>query len=496
MKKSFRGVVALAALCVTVMLAGCSNTDSSMSADVSLPETESQTTTTTTATEPTTTTTTTSAATTTTTTTPTTTTPTTTTPETTTTTTAPTTESNGIVTQKASGEMYANCIANVRKGNSTEYDVIMQIPKNKKVKIIGKCDNGWYAVKVDGKTGYMAGSVLSDGKVATTTTKATTTTAFKGFEPDFQYMDESVIEDAQTNYVNRSGVILANLGTKYVRAMEVCGGNKSKAETYAKTLNKYKEALGDSVNVYCMVVPTSAAYYMPAKVGSADQGKYTKDVGAALKGITNVDVYSVLYEHRFEYLYSRSDFHWQPLAAYYSAQELARVSELPFKDISTYKQIIRTGYLGAFYALCNVPELRNSPDYFAYYKPDNLDKCTVTYYNTSFRNGYKGNMFFDNNGISSSYTVFIGTDSTICHVKTDVDNDRTLVIFKDSYGNALVPFLTNSYENIYLCDFRYFDINAIDFIKKVKATDLLFAMSPMASNSSSKVSMIDRNRTR
>ena len=72
--------------------------------------------------------------------------------------------------------------------------------------------------------------------------------------------------------------------------------------------------------------------------------------------------------------------------------------------------------------------------------------------------------------------MVFGADSRIAHVHTDCGNGRTLVIFKDSYGNALLPMLTGSFENIYLCDIRYFDRNAVDFIKEVGATDLLFSM--------------------
>ena len=50
-------------------------------------------------------------------------------------------------------------------------------------------------------------------------------------------------------------------------------------------------------------------------------------------------------------------------------------------------------------------------------------------------------------------------------------------MFKDSYGNAVVPNLTGSFENIYVCDMRYFDLNSIEFIKDVGATDVLFAMN-------------------
>ena len=38
---------------------------------------------------------------------------------------------------------------------------------------------------------------------------------------------------------------------------------------------------------------------------------------------------------------------------------------------------------------------------------------------------------------SMYYLVFMGGDDKITHVETDCKNGRTLVMFKDSYGNAL-----------------------------------------------------------
>ena len=50
-------------------------------------------------------------------------------------------------------------------------------------------------------------------------------------------------------------------------------------------------------------------------------------------------------------------------------------------------------------------------------------------------------------------------------------------MFKDSYGNALIPWLTSSFEDIYVVDIRYFKKNAVKYIKNVGATDVLFAMN-------------------
>lgn len=89
-------------------------------------------------------------------------------------TTVTTTKAKAVVTQKMSGTMYTNQAANMRKGNGTNYDKVTTLPMNTAVTITGKCDNGWYAVTADGKSGYMSGSVLSSEK---TVQKPVTTTA-------------------------------------------------------------------------------------------------------------------------------------------------------------------------------------------------------------------------------------------------------------------------------------------------------------------------------
>ena len=87
-------------------------------------------------------------------------------PATVTTTTTKKTTTTAIVTSKYNATMYANQTANVRKGNSTQYSIIDTVKVNTKVTVTGKCSNGWYAVEVNGKKGYMASSVLSDKQVS------------------------------------------------------------------------------------------------------------------------------------------------------------------------------------------------------------------------------------------------------------------------------------------------------------------------------------------
>lgn len=71
--------------------------------------------------------------------------------------------------------------------------------------------------------------------------------------------------------------------------------------------------------------------------------------------------------------------------------------------------------------------------------------------------------------------VILGSDDLIAHIKTNAKTGRNLVVIKESYGNGLIPFFTESFDNIYVLDLRYCEVNAIKFCKQVDATDLLFA---------------------
>ena len=79
--------------------------------------------------------------------------------------------------------------------------------------------------------------------------------------------------------------------------------------------------------------------------------------------------------------------------------------------------------------------------------------------------------------VANSYLRYMGGDSYVVKVKTAVNNGRKLVVVKDSYGNAEIPFYTSSFEEIYVVDVRYFERNLVNFIKTVGATDVLFTMS-------------------
>ena len=295
-----------------------------------------------------------------------------------------------------------------------------------------------------------------------------------------------------TNRIENN-IIVANSGTDHPRAVEQFCGNYNSDERYAKLVSSYAAAVGSNVHTWLMVPPTSQAFYQPddiAMINGSQQTHFDK-MCEFLTGVTPVPVIDAIAPHKNEPIYSRTDYHWQPLGAYYAASQFAAKAGVPFAALSTYEKKTADGYLGAFYRVNKIAELAKYPEPFTYYKPADNGSLVCTYYDTKFQNGVKSGLFFEGGAIT--YCVFVGKDNCILEVDTQTQNDRVLVIFKDSFGNALVPFLTQSFSKIYLCDIRYFDINAVSFIKNVGATDLLFAVCTTNAMATHNLNYIEQN---
>lgn len=292
----------------------------------------------------------------------------------------------------------------------------------------------------------------------------------------------AAIDMDDTVNITNNGIVV--VGT---RALMLYGGSYTVGENYAKVVSEYKKQLGSSVNVYCMVIPTSVEFYCPekAKQYTSEQLGNINNIYLNLKnGVKPVDAYTPLSLHVNEPIYFRTDHHWSSLGAYYAARQFAEAAEVPFADLTDYDEKVIDGYVGTMYSYSEDIVIKQNPEDFVYYVPKNVE-YTTTYYNyilgekntiIGMQDPYEANFFVDfSKDKSMLYCTFMGGDAKITDIKTSTKNGRKLAIFKDSYGNALPQFLFGSFEEIFVIDMRFFTYNAIDFFKEKGVTDLLFA---------------------
>lgn len=314
--------------------------------------------------------------------------------------------------------------------------------------------------------------------------------------------DEQTAEEDERNpggYVNKltanekakvsnAGIVIIGRGEN-VRALMCYGGSAKAGTPYANVCNKYSETF-PNVNIYCMIVPSAAAFYMPEKVQ-----KMSKDQSATIRNIYNhldsavqaVDVYTVLGEHAGEDIYLRTDHHWSPLGAYYAARKFAEVADVPFHNLDEpgyYQPDTVFRFVGSMYGYSKDISVKNAPEDFIYYKPlKAIYETTFVQYQVdedyqvvSVGRPHKDEFFKTfRDGSSLAYSTFMGGDTKLTQVRTNVANGRRLIILKDSYGNALPGYLFYSFEEIHVIDGRYFTHNMKEYVAKHGITDILFA---------------------
>ena len=267
-----------------------------------------------------------------------------------------------------------------------------------------------------------------------------------------------------------NGVLIVNK-----RGIMLFGGWETMGENYAHTLSRFKESAPD-INMYSMVIPTVCSFYTPEEFQHliTSEKANIDYINKTLVGVTPIDVYGALEKHKDEPIFMRTDHHWSSLGAFYACEAFSAEARVPFARIEEYDRKSKDDYVGTLYTFSNNIILKENPEEFFWYIP--RAHFTTTFYNNSFGNPREGDYFMniDNVAPVSYYMVYMAGDDHIVRVQTDVHNGRRLCIIKDSYGNALAPWLTSSFEEIY--------INAISFLREHGMTDVLFAMNSFSAN--------------
>lgn len=273
------------------------------------------------------------------------------------------------------------------------------------------------------------------------------------------------------------------------RIMMPTSPNNHKA--LGSVLSRISKALPD-VKVYSITGPTSAAFYGSEKysTGAYDQNMAEKDIESTAQGVTVVKVCDMLHEHRDEDIYFRSDVHWDPLGAYYAYKAFCQSAGIAAADIDedftrgTYEPFLG-GLYSQIYKLPQASRLKNNPEKLDYYIP------RVGYRMTLFSDPVKRiggtvdsiiNTDFRSLG-AYKYSCYAWGDNPLEMIESDSGKDRSLLIIKDSFGSAFVPFLVPNYSKIFILDPRGFNregapkFDAKTLIEEEKIDDVIILLA-------------------
>ncbi|MBM7568733.1 DHHW family protein [Paenibacillus sacheonensis] len=262
---------------------------------------------------------------------------------------------------------------------------------------------------------------------------------------------------------------------------------------YAAAINKFKASVHSNVRVYALLAPSAAAFLNDSKYREMSDSQ--KDAFSAIykqlsKGVNGVDAYSALEQHRSEYIYFRTDHHWTALGAYYAYTQLMKsMGEKP-DSLSDYKKGTITGFLGSSYKATLSSNLKSHPDTITYYVPDGGYTYTVRTKKSTSRQVVDPHYATAGNGF---YAVFLGGDFPEGQILTVNKNGKRLVVVKDSYANAFIPFLIPHFEEIDMIDPRTYKGSLAAIVKSKKITDVLFLNSSTAARTTSWAQLMNTN---
>ena len=257
------------------------------------------------------------------------------------------------------------------------------------------------------------------------------------------------------------------------RALQMFSGSKKVAASFSKLMGEYKLTFPD-VNVYCMAVPVGGDFYLPNNINKNNEIKFIDALYASLvNGVIPIRAYESLKPHYKEYLQFNTDHHWTGRAAYYAYEAFCNtigISQVPMEKLN--RKVIK-GFLGTLYYYTLSPELKNNKDSVEYFKIPYETK--TVYYTKNSTTPVKGNLYAESARGGNSYGVFLGGDFPLIKIVSSIKNNKKILVLKDSYGNAFVPYLASHYEEIYVIDYRYYEGGVKNLVKNNNITDILFA---------------------
>ena len=291
-------------------------------------------------------------------------------------------------------------------------------------------------------------------------------------------------DDGSDGYLSSGVYIWQN------KAFELFYGSTDAAAAYAQAISGYQQQL-PGTTVYNMVVPNHSEFGLPERIrndmGCTSQRENLSDVFANYtegSQVIPVDIYDALDYHKDQYLYFNTDTHWAPLGAYWAYTafcEAAGQTAAPLSDFTVSTVEDFTGYL---YVATGESCLAENPDHIDLYEPGFDYTIELSYDGVSFTE--LSGMYAPDEGMG--YSMVLWGDNPLVRVTNHDDaSGRKLLLVKDSYGNAIAPFLAANYSEVHVADFRSFPGKLPAYCQENGITDVLFFNNVMSANTYSQI---------
>lgn len=246
------------------------------------------------------------------------------------------------------------------------------------------------------------------------------------------------------------------------------------ADTYVATVETLAAVLAESgVTLDLILAPTRYATLNNSKLNEmfvSERFIISNVYNKIDDSVNTVDVYDNILSHKDEYIYFNSDHHWSSLGAYYAYQTYAEAKGFTPLQVEDCSVQDNGDFIGSMYGMSNVEAVKSMTDRMLVYVPDFSNGYTFYAYDKESGSLQRWKSMYTT---AKSYYAFLGGDHADAVIRTEGQTGQNILVIKDSYGNAFIPYLAEHFDNVYIMDPRYAKQSVSRYIQDKNITHAL-----------------------
>lgn len=213
-------------------------------------------------------------------------------------------------------------------------------------------------------------------------------------------------------------------------------------------------------------------------ISYGDKEVYEKLSSSLSDKVNYCDLESVMKEYyeKAEAPYYKTDHHWTTPAAYEAYKALGNSLGYEPTAESVFEKQYHNGFYGTTYSSSGY--FLSAPDTLEVWKNPTTEEGIKVEIFEGLSHSEHDTMFFENHLTEPDmYPVFLDGNHAIVKITNPDAEGGSLVVVKDSYAHALVPFLADNYSEIVMVDMRYFKDSISSLCKEHGAEEVLVLYS-------------------
>lgn len=208
---------------------------------------------------------------------------------------------------------------------------------------------------------------------------------------------------------------------------------------------------------------------LPDFVTSDQENKYYEFILSELKTTQVIPVIEKLQKHDDEEIFFKTDHHWTQYGAYLSYEELMNSFSMKPVDNINFSVHKINDFQGTLYSRFRGSFIKGED--FVLYETEN-EEYSVEYIAEERKEDKI--IFKENLEKHDKYKVYLDGNYPLIRIRNPhAEHEEKVLVIKDSFANAMVPYLAESFTEVHYMDLRYNNTSLKEYMEKEGFTKVI-----------------------